>query len=153
MAISFVPIPNLHIADYVVMVIFLCICMGIGIYYGYTTSKNPTLENYFFGNRRLLILPVAMSLFVTFTSAISIMGHPAEVYVYGIRVIYGGVPSILSMSIANVTIVPLLFPLKLISTYEVRLSICYSSCYMSVGILSITIMLCWLWRNIRYSSE
>ncbi|OWF37036.1 Sodium/iodide cotransporter [Mizuhopecten yessoensis] len=62
--------------------------MGIGVYYGYQTNKNPTLENYFFRNRRLLIVPVSMSLFVTFVSAISVMGVPAEVYVYGSGIVY-----------------------------------------------------------------
>ncbi|XP_060071970.1 sodium-coupled monocarboxylate transporter 2-like [Ylistrum balloti] len=115
---TFVPAPAPHIADYIVIAIFLCVCIGIGVYYGYQTNKNPTLENYFFGNRRLRVLPVTMSIFVTFVSAISVMGLPAEIYEFGIRAIYGGVAHVLSLFIANITVVPLLYPLKLTSTYE-----------------------------------
>ncbi|XP_033759489.1 sodium-dependent multivitamin transporter-like [Pecten maximus] len=119
MDVTFVPIPGLHIADYVIIAIFLCICMGIGVYYGYQTNKNPSLENYFFGNRRLMIAPVTLSLFVTFISAIAIMGIPADIYKYGIPIIFGGAAYSLSIIIASLTIVPLLYPLKLTSTYEV----------------------------------
>ncbi|XP_060071969.1 sodium-coupled monocarboxylate transporter 2-like [Ylistrum balloti] len=115
---TFVPAPAPHVADYIVIAIFLCVCIGIGVYYGYQTNKNPTLENYFFGNRRLLVVPVAMSIFVTFVSAISVMGIPAEIYLFGIRMIHGVVAYFLSICIANVTVVPLLYPLKLTSTYE-----------------------------------
>ncbi|XP_069115976.1 sodium-coupled monocarboxylate transporter 2-like [Argopecten irradians] len=118
MDLSFFPIPRPHIADYVVIAIFLCICMGIGVYYGYQTNKNPTLENYFLGNRRLLLLPVSMSLFVTFLSAISLMGVPAEVYAFGVIGVYVFAANSFSVLIASVTIVPLLYPLGLTSTYE-----------------------------------
>ncbi|XP_060071967.1 sodium-coupled monocarboxylate transporter 1-like [Ylistrum balloti] len=118
MGSTFVPPPAPHVADYIVIAIFLCVCIGIGVYYGYQTNKNPTLENYFFGNRRLLVVPVAMSIFVTFISAISVMGIPAEIYLFGIRMIHGVVAYVLSICIANVTVVPLLYPLKLTSTYE-----------------------------------
>ncbi|XP_033733845.1 sodium-coupled monocarboxylate transporter 2-like isoform X2 [Pecten maximus] len=118
MDLAFSPVPDPHIADYIVIAIFLCVCMGIGVYYGYQTNKKPTLENYFLGNRRLLLLPVTLSLFVTFASAISLMGVPAEVYVYGIRGVYIGLAYFISVIIASVTVVPLLYPLHLTSTYE-----------------------------------
>ncbi|OWF37094.1 sodium-coupled monocarboxylate transporter 2-like [Mizuhopecten yessoensis] len=118
MDLTFVPVPSPHIADYIVIAVFLCICMGIGVYYGYQTNKTPTLDNYFLGNRRLLLLPVAMSLFVTFASAISLMGTPAEIYVYGIRGVYIGIGYTFSVMIASITVVPLLYPLRLTSTYE-----------------------------------
>ncbi|XP_060071965.1 sodium-coupled monocarboxylate transporter 2-like [Ylistrum balloti] len=118
MELEFVPIPTPHFADFIVIAIFLCICLGIGIYYGYKTNKKPTLENYFLGNRRLLLLPVTMSLFVTFASAISLMGTPADTYVYGIRGAYIGLGYLISVLLASITIVPLLYPLRLTSTYE-----------------------------------
>ncbi|XP_069116027.1 sodium-coupled monocarboxylate transporter 2-like isoform X2 [Argopecten irradians] len=115
---SSIYIPHPHVADYIVIASFLCICTGIGIYNGHQTNKNPTLENYLLGNRRLLLLPVSMSLFVTFMSAISLMGIPAEVYAYGIIGILVFVANIFSVLIASNTIVPLLFPLKVTSAYE-----------------------------------
>lgn len=125
MDLTFVPVPKPHVADYVVIGIFLLICMAIGVYYGYQTDKQKTLENYFLGNRRLLLLPVAMSLFVTFASAISLMGIPAEIYRYGIRGSYVALSYAISVIIASVSVVPMLYPLKLTSTYEVR---CFLVC-------------------------
>ncbi|XP_069104835.1 sodium-dependent multivitamin transporter-like [Argopecten irradians] len=118
MDVSFVPPPDPHLADYIVITIFLCICLGIGFYYGYYTNKNPSMENYFFGNRRLQIIPVAMSNFVTSISAIGILGVPADIYVYGIRIIFAGIAYCISMIIASLTIIPLLYPMQLSSTYE-----------------------------------
>ncbi|XP_069118834.1 sodium-coupled monocarboxylate transporter 1-like [Argopecten irradians] len=118
MDLTFTSVPGPHIADYIVIAVFLLVCMGIGVYNGYQTNKNPTLENYFLGNRRLTLLPVTLSLFVTFASAISLMGVPAEVYVYGIRGAYIGLAYFISVLIASVTVVPLLYPLHLNSTYE-----------------------------------
>ncbi|XP_021339399.1 sodium-dependent multivitamin transporter-like [Mizuhopecten yessoensis] len=60
-----------------------------------------------------------MSLYVTYASAISLMGTPAEIYVYGISGMYHAIPYFLSLIIANSTVVPLLYPLRLTSTYEV----------------------------------
>ncbi|XP_060071966.1 sodium-coupled monocarboxylate transporter 1-like [Ylistrum balloti] len=115
---EFQPIPSPHIADYVVLGLFLCVCMGIGIFYGYRTDKQKTLENYLFGNRKLLLVPVSMSLFVTFASAISLMGIPAEIYIYGTMFMYSTIGFLFSVWISGITIVPMLYPLKLTSTYE-----------------------------------
>ena len=111
-------LPKPHWADYVVISIFLTICMGIGIYFG--RRKTTDIEGYLLGNRQLRMIPVALSLFVTFSSAISLMGIPAEIYVYDTMVFHAlciGMP--VSQFVASVTVVPLTFPLKLISSYEV----------------------------------
>ncbi|XP_021339477.1 sodium-coupled monocarboxylate transporter 1-like isoform X2 [Mizuhopecten yessoensis] len=115
---KFQPLPSPHLADYVVIGVFLFICMGIGVFYGYRTDKQKTLESYLFGNRKLLMVPVSMSLFVTFASAISLMGIPAEIYVYGTMYMYTVIGFLLSVWIAGVTVVPMLYELKLTSTYE-----------------------------------
>ncbi|XP_069116035.1 sodium-coupled monocarboxylate transporter 1-like [Argopecten irradians] len=115
---KFQPIPSPHIADYVVLGIFLFVCMGIGIFYGYRSDKKSSLENYLFGNRKLFLVPVSMSLFVTFASAISLMGIPAEVYIYGTMYMYTTLAFIFSVWIAGVTVIPMLYPLRLTSTYE-----------------------------------
>ena len=78
--------PTLASADYVVLSVFLTICMGIGIYFG--RRKTTDIEEYFLGNRKLRLIPVALSLFVTFASAISIMGIQAEIYVYDTMILY-----------------------------------------------------------------
>ncbi|XP_045187278.2 sodium-dependent multivitamin transporter-like isoform X2 [Mercenaria mercenaria] len=106
-----------HIADYVVMVIFLVISSAIGIYYGFF-KKQRTTEAYILGNRQIHLVPVALSLAVTFQSAASIIGLPSEIYLYNIMVFY----ITFGISIANLiqalVIVPLVHPLRLTSAYE-----------------------------------
>ena len=109
-------LPKPHWADYVVISIFLSICMGIGVYFGRRKSTN--IEGYLLGNRKLKMVPVAMSLFVTFASAISLMGVPAEIYLYGTMIFHLYIGLGISLIIANFTVIPLVFPLRLTSTYE-----------------------------------
>lgn len=130
---KFEPTPGPHALDYVVLGVFLTICMGIGIFYGYRSDKQTTLEAYLFGDRKLLLVPVSLSLFVTFTSAISLMGIPAEIYVFGSMYTYTIIGSMLSILVGAVTIVPLLFPLKLTSAYEVWIFITYKSVFSFVS--------------------
>ncbi|XP_045187285.2 sodium-coupled monocarboxylate transporter 1-like [Mercenaria mercenaria] len=106
-----------HTVDYVVMVIFLAISSAIGIYYGFY-KKQRTTEEYILGNRQSHLVPVALSLAVTFQSATSIIGLPSEIYLYNIMVFY----ITFGISIANLiqalVIVPLVHPLRLTSAYE-----------------------------------
>ncbi|XP_045170898.2 sodium-coupled monocarboxylate transporter 1-like [Mercenaria mercenaria] len=106
-----------HTADYVVMVIFVVISSAIGIYYGFY-KKQRTTEEYILGNRQMHFVPVALSLAVTFQSAVSIIGYPSEIYLYNTMVVY----TIFGMTIAYLLqaffIVPLVHPLRLTSAYE-----------------------------------
>ena len=64
-------------------------------------------------------LPVGLSIMVTFTSAVLYVGVPAEVYIYGVSFVLFGFGIFMSMVITVLLFVPLLYPLKLTSTYEV----------------------------------
>ncbi|KAJ8311906.1 hypothetical protein KUTeg_010542 [Tegillarca granosa] len=107
-----------HIADYIVIAVFLAICMVIGIYHGFRGKKRQTPEYYLLGNRHLQLFPVAISFFVTYQSAISLMGVPAEIYNYGLMIawVYLGVCT--SLLLSTFTIVPLIHPLRITSAFE-----------------------------------
>ena len=111
-----------HIVDYVVLVLFVLISMAIGVYYG-LFKKQKTTEEYLLGNRNMHMLPVALSLLVTFQAATSVMGIPTEIYMYDTMVAYFFIAIMLASFIQAMFIVPLLYPLKLTSAYEVRF--CY----------------------------
>lgn len=53
-------------ADYVVTTLMLLIPLGIGVYFAVKDSKNATREEYLLGGRSMSMLPVALSMFVTF---------------------------------------------------------------------------------------
>lgn len=71
--------------DYLILVSFLVISMVIGIYHSLTGGKQRTMEEFIMANRRLKVIPTAISLLVTFQSAIAIIGFSAETYFFGIQ--------------------------------------------------------------------
>ncbi|CAG5123793.1 unnamed protein product, partial [Candidula unifasciata] len=130
---------HMGIADYVTLGIMLLISLGIGVFFAIRGGKNETkvpinlhsfterllpttisLVNaeYLVGSRRMGALPVCLSLFATFQSAISLLGVPAEVYTYGTMNLYSTVAIVLSYLIGIVTIIPLMHPLKVTSVNE-----------------------------------
>ncbi|XP_052769254.1 sodium-coupled monocarboxylate transporter 1-like isoform X2 [Mya arenaria] len=64
------------------------------------------------------LLPVALSLVVTFQSAISVLGVPMEHYIYDTMTNYMFVAIMIANAIQALVLVPLLYPLRLTSTYE-----------------------------------
>ena len=68
-----------HLADYAVFGTTIAISLGIGVYYALSGGKQRTTSEYFVGNRKMAILPVAISLMVSFESSIMMLGTPAEV--------------------------------------------------------------------------
>lgn len=107
-----------HIADYMVMAAFLLISLGIGVYYG-LIQKQRTTEEYLLGNRQMQLFPVALSILVTYQSAISVIGVPAEVYLYDTMFLHIYLGIAVATVIQYFMIVPLVYPLRLTSTYEV----------------------------------
>ena len=108
---------RLHTADFAVMGVFLVVSLGIGVYYG-VFKRQRTTEEYLMGNRQMQILPVALSMLVTYQSAISVIGIPAEFYLYQTMFCYVWIGIIASIVAQCYMIVPLMFPLHLTSAYE-----------------------------------
>ena len=112
---------SFHWLDYVIFAIMLMISCGIGIYYAITGAKDQSKENFLLGNRKMKWLPVAPSIVVSFNSGIVQLGVPAEIYMYGIQYWMAVFGTALSVIIAAITFVPLLYNLQLTSSYEVRI--------------------------------
>ena len=73
------PKNKIHIADYSVFGVSILISIAIGIYYALTGDKQRTTSEYLVGSRKMLVLPVAISLMVSLESSIMMLGLPAEV--------------------------------------------------------------------------
>ncbi|XP_041484312.1 sodium-coupled monocarboxylate transporter 1-like isoform X2 [Lytechinus variegatus] len=69
--------------DYVVLAISLGISTGIGIFYGCTGTKQSTTKEFLLADRNMSPFPVSMSLIASFISAITVLGTPSEMYLYG----------------------------------------------------------------------
>ncbi|KXJ26985.1 Sodium-coupled monocarboxylate transporter 1 [Exaiptasia diaphana] len=62
----------------------LLISAAIGIWYGCGPGgKQETTKEYLLADRKMRILPVAISLLVSYLSAITLLGVPSEIYTYG----------------------------------------------------------------------
>lgn len=112
-----------HVADYVVFVFVILGSLAIGAYYA---CANKTTDAYFLGSRQLKIIPVGISLIVTYLNAITMLGMPAESFYYGIEFMFYAIGLTVGSCLACVTFVPLLHPLKITSINEVCLLLIYN---------------------------
>ncbi|KAL8591611.1 hypothetical protein ACOMHN_030497 [Nucella lapillus] len=71
---------GLQWADYLVIALSLVISLGIGVFFAIYRGGQKTREEYMLGSRQMGVVPVCLSMFVTFLSAISVMGTPADTY-------------------------------------------------------------------------
>ncbi|CAF0920702.1 unnamed protein product [Adineta ricciae] len=92
--------------DYGVSSIVLILSGGIGIHYACKRSKPASTKEYLIADGQMKILPTAMSLLASFTSAISLLGTPVEIYYYGTMYVY----SIFAWLIATLVTVKFFIP-------------------------------------------
>ncbi|CAF0745964.1 unnamed protein product [Adineta steineri] len=92
--------------DYGVLVLLLICSVSIGIYQGCVRSKQTSTKEFFIANGKMGILPTAMSLLASLTSAASLLGTPVDIYYYGTMFIY----YILSLFIATYLTIKIFIP-------------------------------------------
>lgn len=69
--------------DFVVFGVMLLLSAIIGIYHAFTGGRQRTTKEFLFANRGMMGIPVALSLLASFMSAITILGVPSEIYIFG----------------------------------------------------------------------
>ena len=105
--------------DFVVFGVMLLLSAAIGIYHAMTGGKQRTTKEFLFANRGMMGIPVALSLLASFMSAITILGVPSEIYIFGTQywlIIASYV--ILFPSVALI-FVPVFRAVEISSSYEV----------------------------------
>ena len=107
------------VIDYVVFVSVLVTSLAVGAYYSLSKNTEKTTAHFLMGGGKLHMLPVSISILVSFLSAIAILGLPAEMYTEGTMFIYMNFGMVIACLLASQTFVPLLYPLRLTSSYEV----------------------------------
>ena len=107
-----------HIIDYVIFSFVTIGSFSIGVYQA-IFKKPETTGQYLMAGRKLKVIPTAISLLISFISAISILGNAAETYFYGVNFFFILVCYIFAAAVVSTTFVPLLYPLKLTSINEV----------------------------------
>ncbi|XP_071165366.1 sodium-coupled monocarboxylate transporter 1-like [Mytilus edulis] len=109
---------SFYLADYIIFAITIVLSVGIGLYHAFAGGKQKTTSEFHLGNRKMAIIPVAISLLVSFESSIMMLGVPAETYVFGIQNIMGNFGWFVANLLAIKIMVPLIHPLKITSAYE-----------------------------------
>ena len=71
------------IVDFAVFGVMLLLSTVIGIYHAFTGGRQRTTKEFLFANRGMMAVPVALSLLASFMSAITILGVPSEIYIFG----------------------------------------------------------------------
>ncbi|XP_030839685.1 sodium-coupled monocarboxylate transporter 1-like [Strongylocentrotus purpuratus] len=107
-----------HIADYVVWSLILASSIGIGIYYACTGGRQRSTEEFLVGNREMNPIPVAMSLAVSFISAVTFLGTTAEAYSNGVMIWLHTIAVTVACIFAGVFYLPVFHRLKLTSVNE-----------------------------------
>ena len=110
----------LHVADYIIFASVLLISLGIGIYYSLAGDRQRTNKEYLLGNRNMALIPVTLSLTVSFVSSNTFLGYPAESYSFGSQMWMSIIGAIIGMFAACFVYVNVFYNLKLTSVTEVR---------------------------------
>ena len=106
--------------DYLVLASFLVVSLGIGVYHAFSGGRQRTTTEFIMANRALGVIPTSISMLVSFLSAIMILGASSEIYTYGIQhLMMVNFAFTLGTVIAAVFFVPWIYPLKLVSVYQV----------------------------------
>ena len=112
--------PGFSAVDYVIFSLTISVSIGIGLYHAFSGDRQRTAAEYLVGNRKMSIVPVTLSLIVSFESSIMMLAYPAEVYTYGIMFVLTSLGFTFATLLATRIVVPLIHPLKITSVYEVR---------------------------------
>ena len=105
--------------DYIVLGVILLCSVSIGVFYALKGGRQRSTEEYLLGNRKMNPIPVAMSLAVSFISAVTFLGTPSEAYANGVMIWLMGFAITFATVIAGLFFMPVFHRLKLTSANEV----------------------------------
>lgn len=108
------------VVDYVVFAVMLLISAFIGVWHACRGGKQNTTEEYLLANRKMKFLPVSISILLSFLSAITLLGIPAEIYVYGAQFFMTTIAYLLICIVVSTVFIPMFRRIKLTSVHEVR---------------------------------
>ncbi|XP_071106912.1 sodium-dependent multivitamin transporter-like [Haliotis cracherodii] len=111
-------IKTFSVVDYVVFAVTLILSAAIGVYVAIRDRNNVSTGEFLFGGRKMHVIPVAMSLLVTFLSALTLLGTPAEVYNYNTMFWWICLGYLVSVAGATWIFIPFFYKLGLTSIFE-----------------------------------
>ncbi|CAH0547666.1 unnamed protein product [Brassicogethes aeneus] len=104
--------------DYALFVFMLGLSACIGIYFGCFGNKQATAKEYLMGGKKMAVVPIALSLVASHVSGLSLLGIPADVYVFGACIGLQIVVVIIGYFINVYVYLPVFYKLQFISLFE-----------------------------------
>ncbi|KAK8388214.1 hypothetical protein O3P69_020240 [Scylla paramamosain] len=105
-------------ADWVVFSLMLVVSVAIGVVSAVRNRKKATTQEFLLGGKNMPPVPVAISLLGGIISAISILGNPTEIYLYGTQLTISLLGAIPATIIINKILIPVFYNLNLVSLNE-----------------------------------
>lgn len=113
---------HFHWADYLVFSAVLVTSGVIGLYAA-VRHRRATARQLLTGNKKLHVLPVTLSLAVSFISAVTILGVPTEAYFNSAEYWLVGISYVPAQLLTCLFFMPVFYSLELTSAYQVNNSI------------------------------
>ncbi|KAJ3635956.1 hypothetical protein MTP99_008816 [Tenebrio molitor] len=104
--------------DYVAFAAMLLISASIGVYFSCFKSRYNTTREYLLGGKKMKVFPIALSIAVSQFSGITVIGVPADVYLYGATYWVMCLSLVFVVPLAIYIYLPVFCNLELTSTYE-----------------------------------
>ncbi|CAG7838062.1 unnamed protein product [Allacma fusca] len=102
--------------DYVVVGATLLLSLLIGVYYAVVGNK--TNEDLLTGERKMNVFAISASMLVTYLSAITVLGYPAEIYANGIQIFTSTLLSFIFVPLSCYMFISVFYGMQLTSVYE-----------------------------------
>ena len=113
----------LSTADYVLFGLTLAVSAGIGFFYAFKDRNKLNSKDFLLGGRQMYVFPVAMSLMVTFMSALTLLGTPAEMYNFTTMFWWLCLSFVLAIGLSVRIFIPFFYNLHITSIFQVSLNI------------------------------
>ncbi|CAF3850445.1 unnamed protein product [Rotaria magnacalcarata] len=111
-------IRTLSVVDYVLLVLLLLSSAAIGILFGFFKSKKNSAKEFLLANGSMGLFPTALSIMVSFLSAITLLGTPSEIYMHGTMYGYQTISWIIASIVAALVFMPKFREMGFTSVYE-----------------------------------
>ncbi|CAM4768382.1 unnamed protein product [Rotaria magnacalcarata] len=110
--------PKLSAVDYVILVVLLLASAVIGAIFGFVKSKKSSAKEFLLADGGMGVIPTALSIMVSFLSAITLLGTPSEVYLFGTMYCYQAISWTIASTITALVFMPKFREMNYTSAYE-----------------------------------
>ncbi|CAF1301176.1 unnamed protein product [Adineta ricciae] len=104
--------------DYIILAIVLLSSAVIGVIFGFFKSKKNSAKEFLLANRDMGVFPTALSITVSFLSAVTLLGIPSEVYLSGTMICYQAISGMIASIVSALIFMPKFREMNFTSVYE-----------------------------------